>query len=157
MAKCRICSGGEEYGPMAPPMCLCKGSLADVHLACKIRWIVITGRSRCDICTETPVVVVETAFQKTMREMGEAIRASPAVLRNFAAGFLCVEFIRAQLLVWVFVQNDLFGAIRLSIKACDFVGLGEYPTECFAACSIAYVASAIVVAALIHAVLPFER
>jgi hypothetical protein len=159
MATCRICSGGEEEGPMAPPMCMCKGSIADVHLACKMRWIRISGRSRCDICAAKPVVVVvvETAFQQTVREMREAIRASPAFFWNFAAGFLWVEFLHAQVLVWEFVQNDLFGSIRLSSKACSAVGLGEYPTECFAACSIAYVASAIVVAALIQTVLPFER
>jgi hypothetical protein len=50
-ARCRICYGGEEDGPMAPPICQCKGSVADVHMSCQNMWRDGSWtRMACDVC-----------------------------------------------------------------------------------------------------------
>eukprot|EP00929_Paragymnodinium_shiwhaense_P087566 TRINITY_DN47711_c0_g1_i1.p1 TRINITY_DN47711_c0_g1~~TRINITY_DN47711_c0_g1_i1.p1 ORF type:complete len:423 (+),score=25.32 TRINITY_DN47711_c0_g1_i1:216-1484(+) len=51
--SCRICHGGELDGPLISP-CLCRGSMAHVHLRCLQQWILYSQQSgplRCSTCT----------------------------------------------------------------------------------------------------------
>lgn len=47
---CRICLSTDTSSEMISP-CLCKGSIANIHVMCLERWLSQKGNNRCDLCS----------------------------------------------------------------------------------------------------------
>lgn len=106
--ECRICKSVKKAGLIVSP-CLCKGSMGYVHCRCLEKWMEISSRTSCEICSMAFKIVRVRRY--TWRSSLRLWFSRPAkqqylVFDSILAFIMTVIFL-TTLMVWIVSMKNL--------------------------------------------------
>lgn len=125
-ATCRIClEGGELIQP-----CSCKGTAANVHAKCLLRWLAVSGRTSCEICKHPYDIEEEVESRCILCPSFRTADTNSFQNLVFVVGFIFFFLMSAfallsELSVEVFVVVNLMQPLLLFCMDCEDMHPGE--------------------------------